>query len=118
MSVRDSGSVQPELPLEVLFAPYRPYHISVLRGEPGQVAKLLAEIADAVPDDAHLGAFSTSLVEAFLSRGETVFADFEIALGSSPNLGRAWSVAWSVVPDEWEARFDAAARVTDEIPPD
>jgi hypothetical protein len=89
-----------------LFAPYLPYHVQMLMGDPAESAQLLAALADEAPDDDHLDALATSLIEAFLgAHGEAAYSHFEAALRSSQNLRKAWSCAWSAVPDEWERRF-------------
>ncbi len=90
-----------------LFAKYDGHHMPVLMEDPQVAAALLARLADAAPDDDHIEALSISMVEAFLSRGTEVFPAFEAAMRTSSNLRKAWSVAWSAVPDEWEARFNA-----------
>jgi hypothetical protein len=91
-----------------LFAVYEPYHASILLDEPASSAALLQRLADEAPDDEHLEALAISLVEAFLGvRGEDAYPLFEDSLRSSSNLRKAWSFAWSSVPDEWQNRFDA-----------
>jgi hypothetical protein len=55
-----------------------------------------------------LEALAISLVEAFLGvRGDDAYPAFEESLRSSSNLRKAWSLAWSSVPDQWQNRFDA-----------
>ena len=94
-----------------LLAVYEPHHVFVVMGEPSASAALVGTLADEAPDETNLEALSISLVEAFLGvRGADGYPLFEQALRSSSNLRKAWSFAWSSVPDEWQKRFDALIR--------
>ena len=92
-----------------LFDVYEPYYMTILLDDPAETIDLIRDLADAAPDDCHLGPMTIVLVETYLGvHGEVAYAHFESALRRSAKLRAAWSKALSDIPDEWEARFDAA----------
>ncbi len=86
---------------------YEPYEEAVLVGNPAEAAKLIAHLAESAPDDDHLEVLAISLIETFLAVNDNPYPLFMAAMEQSSKLRRAWCYAWSVVPGEWEQRFNA-----------